>query len=394
MIKNNFLKNINTTSVMGVIFGGFIFVPNKLKPYLLVLLIFFTLLNKIKPKLLDFFCKVLPISFLFILYSFSLIYSDNIKEGGILVFRMLPLLIVPISFFYMDRSVSKIFFDFFIKSFIISLSFYSVLIFFYLNHLGCFTQDSSFGYGYSKITNDFYGINEHPIYISTYFSVGLLMLLKNPFKFKSISIILFICIFFGLIILTRKGAMLGFLFCFIIYILKYKVNFWLLLVFCSSFITIIINFNEINKRFFEVFSHSNITENAQTSSGIRIIIWKNALELISKNETFFGNGAGNVQPLLNNLYLDQGHKNLSEGNYNAHNQFLQVGLTTGLIGLIVFIISNLFFMIHNFKNNKNQSLLYVLFIIIFTTESFLERQNGLIFFALISSMITFNFDEK
>lgn len=394
MLKK-FILNNGLYKVLGGVLGFFVFIPNKFKPYLVVLIILFSVFsNPKKQQLKDFLKRVLPIIFLFILYSISLLNSSNIDIGLTLVGRMSPLIILPISFFYMDEIKRKSLFDFFKKYFILALTLYSVCIFIYLYSLGCFSGDSSFEYGYSYITNEFYKLNDHPIYISSYFSVGLLLIMYSPFKSKVLSVFALIIIFSGLIILSRKGSIIAFLICALFYFLSNKKN----LIKGFSFLIIVsiifVSFSGIKNRFLEVITKSKTEKNPETSTGIRIIVWENAYNL-TFNNNFFGYGVGDVQSVLNARYLEQGYKRVADGNFNAHNQFLQVGLTIGFVGLILFI-GSLIFIIYNFsiKKDKKSISIVLLFIIILFTESYLERQNGVFFFSLIISMLTFANHEK
>lgn len=394
MLKK-FILNSAMFKFLGFLLGFFVFIPNMIKPYLVILVILLSVFSYSKREKPNNFLKnVLPIILLFILYLISLFNSSNIHLGLTLVGRMTPLFILPIAFFYMDEIKRKCLYDSFKKYFILALTLYSICIFIYLNSLGCFSGDSSFEYGYSYVTNEFYMINDHPIYISSYFSVGLLLILYSPFKSKVLSVFTFIIIFSGLIVLSRKGSIIAFLICALSYFLSNKKSLVKGFTFLIIISIIFVSFSEIKNRFLEVITKNKIEKNPETSTGIRIIVWENAFN-IAFNNNFLGYGAGDVQSVLNAKYLEQGYKRIADGNFNAHNQFLQVGLTVGYLGLIVFA-GSLVFMIYNFgiKKDKKSISIVVLFILILFTESYLERQNGIFFFSLIISMLTFVDHEK
>src|SRR5438105_8194252 len=71
--------------------------------------------------------------------------------------------------------------------------------------------------------------------------------------------------------------------------------------------------------------------------------------------------------------------------HNAHNQYLQVWMESGLIGLIAFLCC-LFAGLFRLRNDPA----YVSFILIFSlmcfTESFGERQKGIVFFTLFQTL--------
>ena len=75
---------------------------------------------------------------------------------------------------------------------------------------------------------------------------------------------------------------------------------------------------------------------------------------------------------------------------NSHNQFLQVGVNLGLVGLSLFILT-LFFPLFVALRQKNQ--LYIVFILLFVfsclTISLLNSQNGTLFYAFFNSLMVF-----
>ena len=81
---------------------------------------------------------------------------------------------------------------------------------------------------------------------------------------------------------------------------------------------------------------------------------------------------------------------MSYDNLNAHNQYLEVFLGTGLIGLLIFI-SILTYMIYLFKLKRN--LLFGLYIsiilIFFLFESILNRIAGVTFFSLFTFLLLY-----
>ncbi|WP_286912247.1 O-antigen ligase family protein [Flavobacterium sp. UBA4197] len=243
---------------------------------------------------------------------------------------------------------------------------------------------------------EFWGINDHPIYISSYFAIALFFLLYSNVTSKTISYILFLVIFAGLLILSRKGSIIAFLVCTTIFFLSQKMKgYWLKGILIIMFVFIgMIFIPEIKNRFFELLSVDRIVENTETSTGIRYIIWKSSIQLV-ENAAFFGYGIGDVQDVLNESYIAQGYKKLAVDTYNAHNQYIQIALTAGLTGLLIFLASNIILYRQFIKSKNSQGLLVLtFFLMVFLTESYLERQNGIIMYSFIMSMYIFKEDEK
>lgn len=379
-----------------VMFGLFVFIPFKFKPYLVVLIFLLAVLSYSykKHQKKTYLKKAIPVSSLYIIVLASLIYTQNLNEGLKIIGRMAPLLL-PLAVCYLSDYDRNRFFYIFKQSFVISCSVYSVLIFIYLNQLGCFSGDMSLNYGYSYIMYQFWGINDHPIYISTYFVVALFFLLFSDVKSKILSYVLFIILFAGLLVLSRKGSIISFLLCTILFFVSQRASrLWLKGLFIIAVIGIGISFlPEIKYRFFELFSVDKIVANTETSTGIRYIVWKTSVDLIT-NAPVFGYGIGDVQDVLNASYNAQGYEKLAVDTYNAHNQFLQIALASGLLGLFIFLGSG-FVLCRQLLTHKNFQgfVIFVFFLSVFLTESYLERQNGIIMYSFIMSMCIFKKEE-
>jgi O-antigen ligase len=390
MVKHK--KTIDfSLKIVAYLFGMFVLFPNKVKPYLILLLFLVTCFLYKKSNLKLLLNKGLPLFFLFLMYFISLFYSCQIDTGINLILRMTPLFILPYSFCVIGLANNKLFFSNFKKTFIISLVIYTILIFIYLYKLNCLFGNNSLGLGYSYITNEFYGINDHPIYISSYFCIGLLTIIYDKNTNKYFSFFAFFTILSGLIILSRKGSIIAFLISITYYLFFNKNQLFKALLIFSSILLLIFSIPEINNRFFEL---ANTEKTLNTSTGIRQIIWKNALELTSKSN-FFGFGIGDVQNELDKKYSEQHLYLLAKDKYNAHNQYIQIMLTIGYVGLFLFIITLIYFIfiLHLEKNYFGVSVL-IFFYILFNTESYLERQNGIIFFSLMFCLLNYSEQKK
>jgi O-antigen ligase len=180
-----------------------------------------------------------------------------------------------------------------------------------------------------------------------------------------------------------------------------KINFGFLLAIILIFTTIIKRVPSVESRanlLINYFSHNIFETDKKTSSfsssATRIIAWKCSLELISEKIIFgYGEGLSGVE--LNKLYKHKDYKQLENKNLNSHNQFLQCFLDHGLIGGCIIIF---FTIIMLFKSLKTKDYLYSLFLILiainFLTESMLETQSGVVFFAVFNTLFFFQWVDK
>lgn len=122
----------------------------------------------------------------------------------------------------------------------------------------------------------------------------------------------------------------------------------------------------------------------------RIYLWKSALKLIGRN-LVFGVGTGDIQDELNKEYLLSGNKNITiENNLNTHNQFLEVILENGLVGLILFVsIFGVMFYISVSEKNIIYTMFLIIVLISFLFETMLNRLAGVSFFSLFSFLLIY-----
>ena len=119
----------------------------------------------------------------------------------------------------------------------------------------------------------------------------------------------------------------------------------------------------------------------------RLLLWPVSIELLRDNHAFvFGVGSSNTQSLLAKKFLDMSmYSGNKSGNdhgyldYNCHNQFLQISLQSGVIGLLVFLFWCLTIIRMTWQRNDNiLSGMVMMIFIFFLTESVFEREFGMI----------------
>jgi O-antigen ligase len=126
---------------------------------------------------------------------------------------------------------------------------------------------------------------------------------------------------------------------------------------------------------------------------LRLAIWKCSADII-KHHWLFGVGTGDVQDSLQQSYENRKFYFASRYNrYNAHNQYIQIALATGVVGLLL-LLSCIIYPIWCYKKRFRGNL-YLLFILIFAficfSESILEASKGIIWYSFFNSIFAFGY---
>ncbi|MBL1231170.1 MAG: hypothetical protein CMD31_08585 [Flavobacteriales bacterium] len=363
----------------------------KLIPPIIILLFVSSLLNgsfKFKEKK-----GILALTLLYVAYVVGLIYSTNLKYGLFDLEVKLSLLLFPLVFFVSKIEMKKVA-DNILNSFIDGcfvasiLSLISAAIQYYL---------------YSDINSFFYGelaLYGHSSYMAIFlcFSSALIYI-KNIKQGNKISFPkkdLFLLALFSLIIffLVSKTGIISILlihFAFIGYLIiknKLYLKGTVALVLISTLLFAGYKaFPEVNNRFNELFTTVfSESEELNSTSSIRTEIWKTSVKILVQHP--FGVGTGDVKDVLVEYYMNSGLDYAAEKELNAHNQFLQIALATGILGLLVLLLMIFYPLYYAIKNTH---IIYIVFlgliIINFLTEAMLETLAGVVFFAFFNTML-------
>ena len=125
----------------------------------------------------------------------------------------------------------------------------------------------------------------------------------------------------------------------------------------------------------------------------RLAMWETSFLVFE--EHIFGVGTGNVDDYLASRLNHFGQTELAKQNYNPHNQFLQIAVEIGIIGLLFFLILLGGLLKFAFKN-KNYLILILVTSLIFNSlfESMLQRHSGIVFYFFWITLIITQFKKS
>lgn len=179
---------------------------------------------------------------------------------------------------------------------------------------------------------------------------------------------------------------------------------WLAIIGCITFFIITsVTIPSVKRQWNELFdfsSQSMIVLDQDSSLGrswggkaIRVAIWTCSFDIVKKHWVT-GVGTGDVQDSLQKAYENRKFYFASNYNrYNAHNQYLQILLATGLPGLTI-LVCCIVCPLWNYRSHFTGNI-YLLFLLLFAviglTETVLEVNKGIIWYSCFNSIFAFGY---
>lgn len=122
---------------------------------------------------------------------------------------------------------------------------------------------------------------------------------------------------------------------------------------------------------------------------MRVEFWKASLNVI-KNNLIFGVGTGDNKIALDKYYETSKSQLSKQWWLRSHNQYLAIGVSFGLLGLLIFIFSLVYpIMVTNKIGNYFYFTFLIMAVFSFLSEDTLESQAGVTFFAFFNAYFLF-----
>lgn len=338
---------------------------------------------------------------LYLVHLIGLFYTNNMESGLFDIQVKLSLLIFPLIFVSNPLSKSELSTVFF--AFTIGLLYASIYLitravslYFIENEMAFFYQE------FSALL--------HTSYMSMYLNFAIVWLIINMFNtvenfpFSKISSSLLIVLFSLIIILlASKSGILTLLLIYIVALFYLIIVQKKVIIGTVSVILIVLGLFFTQRyaptvtsrldNFIEAIYSESSTETTESTS-VRMLIWKSSNNIIKEN-FLLGVGTGDAKDALNVEYSKNNITNALKNNLNAHNEFYQIFICLGFFGFVILML-NIFYPIIFYREKNN--LLYTYFLIIiafnFLSESMLETQAGVLFYAFFNSIMGLKTNEK
>lgn len=390
--------------LFGLFFIG-LFVPNESFKSLSYLGIAYFFVTSVKAETFSFKnlldSSTLFLGIFFLLHIVGLTYSENIDEAVRIVVLRLPLLLVPPFLFYSrflgNHQRKKIEFTYATVCIIAGL----IGLGYRLYYIYFINYNTNWLYNDNLVS--IFGLQA--VYFGIYLCIASIFITKSLLdkeqtkKWLLIPAIALLCIFMFLLA-SRASLILFFLLNFIVvFYFGFRRNKKIIPVFMGVFamllLVVFLVFPTTIKRFKSIanieftfdknpdYYHfgEELDESQWNGLNSRLAMWTAAFQTVGE-QLIFGVGTGDKQDELRKTY-EKLHFNLGlERNFGTHNQYLEVLLMFGIVGLILFFLV-LFIPIFRFLKEQNiiSALIIAAFLVAFLTEDFLSRNQGVAIFA-------------
>ena len=320
---------------------------------------------------------------LYLLLAAGLLWSSNLKMGGKIMEEKLTLVLLPLVYMLVPmEKASKLFVKLaFVLGCIIScLSMELIAI---SNFIGNGDQSIYFYTAFSSPLG-------HPTYISMYINLSLLFLLEfylhqNFIKLKGVFFILLNVLFILCLIqlsarTSQATTLLTYALALFYFIRTAKITFSKKVHFVCIIVFTLFTFVGSQKLYTRITSDVKPKEGF-TSTSSRFEVWKEAA-LLLKEHWAWGVGTGDIKDVLMAGYEKSNFQYGLKHKLNPHNEFLQIWLSVGIIGFIIYFLALIYpIWKYVFLPEFCLSLFPIIVFLNSLTESVLENQYGILFFS-------------
>lgn len=338
------------------------------------------------------------LSSFYIVVLLSVLYSNDFEYSIKMVVKQIPLILFPLAlvfivdFTHLFRLKYR---NLIFRSYTIVIFTLVTLIF-----ILCLSKSSKnlFSPGFLRgVMENFTPLDLHPSYVSFYIVICIGFLLNRIRSLENNSLALLngavILYFMGaLFLMSSKALILAsalVLFLYILFIKKISIRSKIIASFSVLSLVFLILFSvpTLKARFETVYREFRLPNfNDPSTTPVRVGIYSCGFSL-AKSNLVLGYGVGDVQTELNKCYEQYRTNHFRDKDFNTHNYFLYLILSTGIVGFVLFIST----LVYHFQSSiKNQDRLYFTFIIVFSvfllTENVLVRAYGIVSYSFFSTV--------
>ncbi|MCD4794177.1 MAG: O-antigen ligase family protein [Bacteroidales bacterium] len=232
----------------------------------------------------------------------------------------------------------------------------------------------------------------HPAYFSMYivFSIAVLFYLKSNdvlFNTNKKKVLFYLIVGFFLVMVyflsSRAGIFTAFILIvwkILLYVKKHKrllIKLFSVVIIIAGIIVLSQN-SRIIRTYYDV-KNTFIKGKEYESYPARLVLWESAVKVTEEN-FWLGTGTGDAQEKLSEIIKKGNFKNDEISFLNAHNQFLETFMSSGLIGFLILLMIVLYSFYYAVKAKNELFILFLILIVInLIFESMLNTIAGIVF---------------
>ena len=358
--------------------------------------------------------QLILFSSLFLIFAFSLLYTKDFQTGIKFIIRLLPTILFPVILLINEKNrINAVRFNRITNVYCLAI----LLALIYL-HIVLFQEL----YNSSVKFWDFRQLIEtkikvHGTYLAMWVGFAIILLvykikseISSEKKYLNIFLMLSILLYFlywQYLIGSRMPFFATIIVCFFCLFKNVKQMILAVAILIALSAILVLKIDRIGERFGKLknydftFPEGKYEDNYPNISNEQI---RNGIYLCSyetiKQEPFLGYGVGDVDAKLQSCY-DKRFTNTDTykvTNYNSHNEYLNIILSAGIVGLILFLLANFYFIRISYIRNSGIYISFICFVFLnFCFENILSRHDGVVFFSFFNSLLFFQYsylDEK
>jgi O-antigen ligase len=329
----------------------------------------------------------------------SLIYTDNFARGLFIIEKSASLLIFPLVFSTINNAkparVVKTTLNLFVVVIILLIVYIEYSVISTIISKG---QGVKYIFSLSNSHKELAGlVGLHPTYLGMYVNFSLIICYASirSKRYNNIILLLIsIVLFFFLFQLgSRMQLIISYVILFLsVFTIWNKAAHKLILI-CSFIIINIIVISifwesSIRYRFEQIVGYKYETGYVNDSNH-KLKLWSAALD--ANTSFLFGVGPGDSQEARISSYKRNGLALEYKKQYNAHNQFIDIFINLGIIGVLIFLYICISLIKKYIELHDYIAILFMMiFLLSCMTESILARREGIVFFTFFASLLAFS----
>ena len=337
---------------------------------------------------------------LFLLYIISAFFSKNQHEGFAIIERKASFIILPLLIFAFPVSTSEI--KKICKLFVLGVILAFIICIGYAFYQVLFNSRELALFFYQKLTTV---LSMNAVYMASYCIIALHIVLYFSKEYHIVLVLIVSVLLIIFCVLLNSKMMLVCL-CLGLIIFEFKKLSRLKALLTSSIILASMFFIgvgvpkvkeritlEVNSNMSVIKQDTFTYDTPFTGTSLRLVFWRFSKEIIKENNGWLmGAHTGDFQDLLNEKYkrtgIYTGNPELKDTGYlgyGPHNQYIEVLLSLGITGLVVFIMMLIFYLKNAWVTNNYLGLQCIcLFLFFFITESVLSVNKGIVAFVFFT----------